>query len=513
MQYRIGVAVWLVLCPVVGQYIVRDKNLRMVWHYLGRVGPRAVLRKIRSRLKEGERNQKVAAIGVGEVLEAPGGAPFGAGQRVLFFAPNHPRRTGRVVIDPRFVVAWSDERWTSPVDKTVVFDPAEGLVIPEVLDAYIGWSPFSGLPVNDQAVREALISLRGELEGWLTKSGAPTGLISRISDPICEYTCPSDQVAGSETRTSVLFGLGNYAKTQIIPNLHGALKLTCIHEVDPLQIGPRTRWRQWLDTSPWPREDERYDAWFIAGFHHTHTPLAVHALQQGAYAVVEKPIATTWDQLNELRRCLESLEEKRLFACFHKRHSLFNNWVRADLTVPAGAPVNYHCIVYEIPLPPRHWYNWPNSRSRLTSNGCHWLDHFMFLNDYSPVRNSGLWRAENGGLTVFVELENKAAFTMTLTDVGSERLGVREYIELHAGNVTVRMVDGSSYEAESTSKVIRRRRVNPMNAYRLMYRSISRSIVEGASGDPLESLRSTELMLSLEDELTRTVQSSPSVRD
>ena len=102
---------------------------------------------------------------------------------------------------------------------------------------------------------------------------------------------------------------------------------------------------------------------------------------------------------------------------------------------------------------------------------------------------------------VFAELENGASFFMTLTEIGSERLGVRDCVELRAGNVTVRMVDSTNYEAESTSRILRRARVNPSKAYEHMYQNISHTIVTRRPGDPITSLRSTELTLILEDEL------------
>ncbi len=109
---------------------------------------------------------------------------------------------------------------------------------------------------------------------------------------------------------------------------------------------------------------------------------------------------------------------------------------------------------------------------------------------------------------VFAELENGASFSMTLTEIGSERLGVRDCVELRAGNVTIRTVDSTNYEAESTSRILRRARVNPSKAYEHMYQNISHTIVTRRPGDPITSLRSTELTLILEDELAGLPSSS-----
>lgn len=304
-----------------------------------------------------------------------------------------------------------------------------------------------------------------------------------------------------EKPSAVLFGFGNYAKTLIVPYIRRHLDLRCVHELDPDQLRAARRWGVALDTSPEPRETEAYDAWFIAGYHHTHAPLAEKALRTGAYAVVEKPLATTWSQYESLRRVVEALDKRRLFVCFQKRYSKLNEWAFRDLGVRRGDPVDMHCIVYEIPLPRRHWYNWPNSGSRIVSNGCHWLDYFLFMNGYCAVEDAGVWPSRGRDVVIFARLENGATLAMSLTDTGSARLGVREVIELRAGNVTVRIDDGAFYFSESTTRVLRRKRINPMTAYRRMYDAICQRIASGEDGDELETLRSTELMLRLEDEL------------
>jgi hypothetical protein len=187
-----------------------------------------------------------------------------------------------------------------------------------------------------------------------------------------------------------------------------------------------------------------------------------------------------------------------------------HDWARADLGIRSGDRVDMHSMVYEIPLPVLHWYNWPSSGSRLISNGCHWLDYFLFVNDYAPVVERDVRAMRDRDLAVFVGLENGAQLAMSLTETGSQRLGVRDVTDLRAGDVTVRLIDATYYEAESSSRILRRKRVNPMDAYAIMYDSICRRVAAGESGDPAESLRSTDLMLDLEEELRRKRRNSSS---
>src|SRR6185312_16456167 len=132
-----------------------------------------------------------------------------------------------------------------------------------------------------------------------------------------------------------------------------------IHEIDPLQIPIREKEGVTWDTASDLRPAEKYDAYFIAGFHHSHAPLAIQALRSGACAVVEKPLAVDNAQLSDLLDAM-TLSNGALYCGFHKRYQMLNQHAYHDLGLRPGEPVSYHCIVYEVPLPLRHWYRWPN---------------------------------------------------------------------------------------------------------------------------------------------------------
>jgi predicted dehydrogenase len=487
---RIQVLEWHPLSPVVGQYIEHPRSVYMIWNYLLRVGPLDVWRKILSRFREKNRNQKVTAVGIGIVLEAPQNAHYLRNNSVIFFAYNHPPSPSHVCIDSAFVIPLnSDNINTIPRKKKIE--------LPDELKSFVGWSPFSGIELNLVQINTGLnkIALQMNQPGALTQK-------ERINvSGITEFT--TNQVVKNHKPTAVLFGFGNYAKTQIIPNIKKNLSLRRIHEVDPDQLSNVNTNRLAIDTSPIPRNNTYYDAWFIAGYHHTHAGLSINALTSGAYAIVEKPIATTWNQYHTLVSVIKNDVSSHFFACFHKRYSEMNGWGMIDLAKNIGQPIDMHCIVYEIPLPQLHWYNWPNSGSRLISNGCHWLDYFMFVNDYAQITECGIWKPRGSDVAAFVRLENDSFLVMSITDTGSQRLGVRDILELRSNGVTVRMIDGSIYESENRSKIIRRKKINPMSAYKRMYRSISEAVVHRMPGDPIQSLRSTELTLRLEDELKR----------
>jgi predicted dehydrogenase len=491
IEVTVKVQQWLVTAPVSSQYIEHPRSFWLIWNYLRKVGPVAVFRKLRSRLSEQRRNQKICGIGVGEVIEAPESNGGLVGSAVLFFAPNHNPQWQFVNLHIHCIAAIQDEPQPSHVTETC----GPPLTLPAALLAFAGWSPFSGLELNRHAIQRVLRPMATRVE--LTTSATPVETVS-----LEPTTCLQGLVSRPNAPRAVLFGLGNYAKTAILPNIRPHIWLDRVHEIDPDQLaffGDQSMVA--LCTSATPRDSQFFDAWFIAGYHHTHVDLALTALRQGATAVIEKPLATTMDQFNIFVGALDALPDARFFICFQKRYSELHEWLRQDLTLGATQGVDMHCIVYEIPLPDLHWYNWPNSGSRLVSNGCHWIDYFLFVNDYEEVAEYRVWNPRGSDLCVNLRLVSGAYFSMTLTDTGSQRLGVREYIELRQNGVTITMLDGAYYKAENRQRVLRQRKVNPLNAIARMYRQISRAIVAGAAGDSRKSLLSSELTLRLEQQL------------
>lgn len=493
-EIRLEASAWRVLTPIEGAYFVRPRSLRMVWNYVWALGPRVVMRKILSRMREEGRNEKWLSAGYGRVLEAPPGGRFSTGEHVQFIAPFHPLCAERLTLPPLLLRPVDRQRVWGLKDRTIAFVRDEA---PGPWTDLAAWSPFSGAPpIQVDAALDAAATLLARTD-WAAGQHLPLSA-SRVRD-----RCESQSSRGRAKLRAVLVGYGNYAKTVMLPNIKRHLRVHVIHELDPTQLPNATaKDGPGLDTAPSPRLDEDFEVLLAAGYHHTHAPLAAEALREGRYAVVEKPLATSPAQFKVLLEAVR--KHPRLFACFQRRYLPFNEMAREDLGVPPGGPVSYHAIVYEVPLPPQHWYAWPASGSRLLSNGCHWVDHFLYLNAWSEPCSCRAWKMRDGTITVAVELANGAAFTLALTEEGSERIGVRDHVELRAGDRTVTIDDGSRYYAESSERKLRQVRVSRLDAYRRMYRSICRRIAAAETGDSLRSVEvSTRLMLTLDQELRR----------
>jgi predicted dehydrogenase len=461
--------------PLDEQFFRRQFDLRFALAYVRDIGLLNVFRKVKSRLAERVRNERYIVVGVGRVIESKDPSNV-LGDLVPFIVPDSGPPSERYVVRRDLVGdPWRGDApdnlpamWEVVIPDTVEDDPA--------ISKVAGWHGYSGAPWPLS---------KHEIEAMADRALKVNG-----RSKICTYS-HSPVTERTETARELgltIFGYGNYVKTVVIPNLGRRIPVRCVHEVDPWQIG-RSRNEPWSwDTSPGLRPDEDPDVVVVASYHHTHASIAVEAMERGARAVIiEKPIVTIGADLEILCAAVEKCSTP-VFVAFQKRYSRFNEYISGDLRIRPGEPVSCFGIAYEVPLPPQHWYRWPNSGSRIISNGCHWIDHFLYLNYFSPARQVAAVSLGEASILIRIILENEAVLSLSLTHEGSPRLGVREHCEFRANGVTATVTDAKDYVSESARGVIRKAHVHRFSAYRRMYRSMCEAIAAGTDGDSLKSL-------------------------
>lgn len=479
---------WVEVAPVPEQYFVRERDWRVLSGYVAAYGVRGAAAKVRSRLAESGRNVKRVSVGVGRVA--------GTGEPVCFVACNHPRCVTRLAVPPSLTAPWPH---ALPPPLQFVAAEAGGAALADgQLASWAGWLALCGEPPPDAL---SWLGLRTGRVAELLSSGQEVP----VSHPPVRQRSP--QTEGSAAPggpdgelDTIVFGYGNHTKTAILPFLDARLRLQRVHDIDPVQLGTAEGSRVELDTSPVLRPADRPAFVVGAGYHHTHAPLAVEAVARGAAVAIEKPLATTMEQYESL---VGAAERGRVFGGFHRRYALPTVWAHEDLAPLDGAPVSYHAIVFEVPLPSRHWYRWPASGTRLLSNGCHWIDHFLLFNDYAAVRSQEVQESSNGDVFVTIELVNGASFSLVLTEHGSARVGLRETVELRSRDRTIRIVDSERYAAEDGRRVIRRRRHRRNAGHGRMYRAISKAVADGDPGDAMRTFASSRVSLELDARLRR----------
>lgn len=480
-QVRIRVHVWADLAPIRDAYFAQH-GARKVMNYLAAYGVRDTWLRVKSRRAERDRNRKCVAAGLGTVIEAPS-APELLERQVAFVAPIHPESVDEVCLDIGLVrplnrggdVPWKPDE--------IVVGHIEAPT--EAVERIMGWDPLSGSPTPKAPVEAILASSIPDLLA-VDSVGALRALHLTAERGNTVSTADSSVDAAGRPR-AVLFGVGHYARFALIPRVTRHVDLVCCHEVDPTQIGPIDRVPWEVRTSPLPEPDERYDVYFAAGYHHTHAPIAVEALHRNAYAVIEKPLATTRPDLDAVIDAA-TRHGRKVFVAYQRRFSAFNDFLRRDLLITEDAPVSMSALVYEVPLPRHHWYRWPASRGRIVCNGCHWIDYFLFLNGYRDVATIDANVAKNGDHTIQMTLDNGAVLSLILTEQGSPRLNMRDIVRVAVRDRHAVIVDQCRYEAESASRKLRRTRTRRADSFDRMYDSIARAVASGEPGDTIASL-------------------------
>src|SRR5262249_25940828 len=124
--------------------------------------------------------------------------------------------------------------------------------------------------------------------------------------------------------------------------------------------------------------DPEIDAVFISTRHDSHASLALAAARAGKHVFVEKPLAMTVEDAEEIVRAVEA-HGVLLSVGFNRRSSPLAVRARALLDGMAGPKT----VLYRVAagaLPPEHWLRDPvQGGGRLVGEGVHFFDFARFL--------------------------------------------------------------------------------------------------------------------------------------
>ena len=129
--------------------------------------------------------------------------------------------------------------------------------------------------------------------------------------------------------------------------------------------------------------DPNIDAVVIATRHHLHASLTGECLRAGKHVFVEKPLALSAFELEELEKARREVTgapggSPVVMVGFNRRYSPFARRLRG-LVEHRSAPFQCYYRMNVGYLPPDHWVHGPEGGGRLIGEGCHIFDLFRFL--------------------------------------------------------------------------------------------------------------------------------------
>lgn len=181
-----------------------------------------------------------------------------------------------------------------------------------------------------------------------------------------------------------------------------------------------TDYRQILD-------DQNIDAVLIATRHNLHTRMALDALSAGKHVFLEKPLALTSSELDDIRVFFENrtFPTPILQTGFNRRFSRYarriHEWVRRR-TNPLI--INYRMNAGYLPLD--HWVHTQEGGGRNLGEACHIYDLFTFLTGsrvgdvvaYNLVPNTHYYSSRDNFVAT-MKFEDGSVATLTYTALGS----------------------------------------------------------------------------------------------
>jgi predicted dehydrogenase/threonine dehydrogenase-like Zn-dependent dehydrogenase len=205
----------------------------------------------------------------------------------------------------------------------------------------------------------------------------PTVVDAR-TNVIVENTKPSVATASGIT----VIGAGNFAGSILLPTLkkQGA-QINCVISKNGLSASilakkfniPKagTNYEHLLN-------DKATGAVVIATPHHTHASIAASALRAGKHVLVEKPLALTRSQLEDVSAAVSS-SAARLTIGFNRRFAPLALAAK-ELMGGLGGPMNVILTVNAGTLPKGHWLlDKDIGGGRLLGEACHFIDLCRFM--------------------------------------------------------------------------------------------------------------------------------------
>ncbi len=304
------------------------------------------------------------------------------------------------------------------------------------------------------------------LVGGVEEPGTANERSGRRSTATISEANEADEASVPSGRHVALVGAGAYMHNIVVPALVGAgVSRFTVTDASLVRarrlaatIGSGVRSRAEVEVVASPLDileaGASFDGLVIACAHSHHGRYAARALANGARVLVEKPAATTGDQLDALVRALGAAPTGATLRVGHNRRFARDRTALATSLTPR----QFVADVEGFPLDRFHWYRAPGEGGRTLGNLTHWLDlSLMVFDDELPLR----LRAEpltGQGIEVALDFGARGRADIRLVDVGPRVMGGRERLSLRTDHDTVTVDDWSEVGVMSQGRHRQRRR-------------------------------------------------------
>jgi predicted dehydrogenase len=186
----------------------------------------------------------------------------------------------------------------------------------------------------------------------------------------------------------------------------------------------------------------------ISSRHDSHAGLVIEGLKQRKAVFVEKPLATTREQLDAVRAAYEDQslqgEQPFLMIGFNRRFAPFTEQLRnffAQRTEPMAINIRVNAGF----IPPAHWTQQAEGAGRIVGEFCHFIDWARFIVGH-PISQTAAAALPDGGkyqrdnVSTLLTFADGSIATLSYLANGNKNLP-KEYFEVFCGGRVAQLDD------------------------------------------------------------------------
>ena len=232
---------------------------------------------------------------------------------------------------------------------------------------------------------------------------------------------------GKQGQVAIGFvGAGNYASSMLLPHLVKLGTANLAHVATTKSLSAVNAQKKFGFTTASTDtdsvfEDESLDAIFIVTRHATHARLVCRALETGKAVFVEKPLALTREETDQIAEAVEKTGNDRLMVGFNRRFAPLLTAMRKGFGTGADTSATRY-LVNAGPLAKDSWYlNEEAEGSRFTGEGGHFIDTLSWWADSVVEEVYAVRGPEKGDVQATFRFANGASGTIAYLTGGNGR--------------------------------------------------------------------------------------------
>jgi predicted dehydrogenase/threonine dehydrogenase-like Zn-dependent dehydrogenase len=296
------------------------------------------------------------------------------------------------------------------------------------------------------------------------KKEAYIGMLLKYSDEAKKIPPAKKALTPTPGKVQIGFiGAGSFAQSYLLPNAKALGTLDTVVTrtgVNAKNVAGKFGFANSGTDADAILKNKSIDTVFIATQHDTHARYVIDSLKHNKAVFVEKPLALTYEELEEVRAAYEA-NPNTLMVGFNRRF--------ADVAVRAKKefasvtePLVMNFRVNAGFIPKEHWTQRDAGGGRILGEICHFIDLMQFFADSNPVKvyaecidsvNDTLKNDDN--IAIVVKFANGSIGNLTYVANGDKAMA-KEMLEIFGGNVSFTINDfrsGTLYRNNKEVKI------------------------------------------------------------